>query len=72
MKVYMKQKKRVSIRDAVSSLEMSIGKIWMILRVYLKRFPYKPKTVKTLTEQRRNACTFFASMVPVVQDCPLF
>ena len=62
-KVFMKQKKRVSIRGAASPLDMSIGKIWKILRVHLKWFPYKPKTVQTLTEdhkeQRRNACSFF-------------
>ena len=76
VKAFMQQKKRVRIRDAARYLEMSIGKVWKILGVHLKWFPYKPKIVQTLTEDHkghlRNACTFFASMDRVVQDCFLF
>ena len=64
-KVRLAIKVHTFIRDAACAFDMSVGKIWVILRVHLKWFPYKPNTVQTLTKdhrrQRNIACNFFVS-----------
>ena len=63
VKMFFRNKKKAHIREASQTLNMSVGKIWTILRKDLGWKPYRPITVQMLNpnnmEARLAACQFW-------------